>query len=171
MVSAWSMMKNRRRPSNGPELNFAVELTHPINTDEILVGFEEQDVWVMTGGFLHAGRTLSTQFIFLAILAIGQGSQAQGQCLLSYTVRTLEKAGLGKWAATQDLNHSVIANKVSQSHAIPSRIGLAWIMHKFSTAATKSSVLPERPANAGAPARGATHSGRRFRLFVTRTYA
>ncbi len=67
-------------------------------------------------------------------------------------------------------------------------------MHKFSTAPTKSSALTARPANAGAPdpqagapgllnvlqrvrlrapsvARGAAHSGRRFRRFVTSTYA
>ena len=60
-------------------------------------------------------------------------------------------------------------------------------MHKFSTAPTKSSALTARPANAGAPgllnvlqrvrlrapsvARSAAHSGRRFRRFVTSTYA
>jgi len=49
-------------------------------------------------------------------------------------------------------------------------------MHKFSTAATKSSVVLFAPPvlrdpQAGTLARGATHSGRRFRRFVTRTYA
>jgi len=61
-------------------------------------------------------------------------------------------------------------------------------MHKFSTAAAKSSVLPAlRDPQAGAPsllnvpystfagggsvARGATHSGRRLHPFETRTYA
>ena len=57
---------------------------------------------------------------------------------------------------------------------------LARIMHKFSTASTKSSGVLHRLCDpqagtpdpqAGAPARGATHSGRRFRRFVTRTYA
>ncbi len=61
-------------------------------------------------------------------------------------------------------------------------------MHKFSTAVPKSSDLTVRPAS-GYPlvgllnvlqrvrlwgptiARGATHSGRPFRHFVTRTYA
>jgi len=60
--------------------------------------------------------------------------------------------------------------------------GLARIMHKFSTAAAKSSFLPALHSVgllnvpystfAGASvARGATHSGRRFHPFVTRTYA
>ncbi len=69
---------------------------------------------------------------------------------------------------------------------------LARIMHKFSTAPTKSSAPPAlhdpqagtpgllnvpystfagADPQAGAPARGATHPGRRFRRFVTRTYA
>ncbi len=63
---------------------------------------------------------------------------------------------------------------------------LARIMHKFSTAPTKSSGVRCAPPAlhsvgllnvpystfAGASvARGATHSGRRFRRFVTRTYA
>jgi len=46
-------------------------------------------------------------------------------------------------------------------------------MHKFSTAPTKSSGVLHRPSDpqAGAPARRETPSGRRFRRFVTRTYA
>jgi len=53
-------------------------------------------------------------------------------------------------------------------------------MHKFFTAATKSSGLLHRlrdpqagtpDPQAGAPAGGATHSGRRFRHFVTKTHA
>jgi len=43
---------------------------------------------------------------------------------------------------------------------------LARIMHKFSTASPKSLVLTVLGVT-----RGATHSGRRFRRFVTRTYA
>ncbi len=72
-------------------------------------------------------------------------------------------------------------------------VALARTMHKFSTAATKSSGVLHRPRDpqagapgllnvanstfagaypqAGAPRRGATHSGRRFRRLVTRTYA
>jgi len=73
---------------------------------------------MMTGGFLHTGRTLSTQFVFLKILAISHGRQAQGQCLLSYTLRSREEAGPGKPAPTQDLDHLLITNKVSQSHGI-----------------------------------------------------
>jgi len=64
---------------------------------------------------------------------------------------------------------------------------LTRIMHKFSTAPTNSSALPAfrsvgllnlpystfagADPQAGTPARGATHSGQRFRRFVTRTYA
>ena len=70
---------------------------------------------------------------------------------------------------------------------------MARIMHKFSTAATKSSGVLHRLCDpqagapgllnvpystfagadpqTGAPAGGATKSGRRFRRFVTRTYA
>ncbi len=65
---------------------------------------------------------------------------------------------------------------------------LARIMHKFSTAPTRSSALPALHSVgllnvpystfAGADpqkrvplARGAAHPGRRFRRFVTRTYA
>ncbi len=41
-------------------------------------------------------------------------------------------------------------------------------MHKFSTTATKSSGVLHRLCDpqAGAPARGATHSGRRFRCSI-----
>ncbi len=71
---------------------------------------------------------------------------------------------------------------------------VARIMHKFSTAAPKSLALTVRPTRARVPptrkrvplsllsvpystlagasvTRGATHSGRRFRRFMTRTYA
>ena len=60
---------------------------------------------------------------------------------------------------------------------------LARIMHKFSTASTKSSgvlhrlcdpqagTLYKQSRTVGEERRGATHSGRRFRRFVTRTYA
>ncbi len=72
--------------------------------------------------------------------------------------------------------------------ALPA-IDLSWffrrfarIMHKFSTAATKSSTLtalrlvgllnvPYSTFAGASVARGAAHSGRRFRRFVTRTYA
>jgi len=52
---------------------------------------------------------------------------------------------------------------------------LARIMYNFFTAATKSSGVRCAPTafrdpQTGALARGATHSGRRFRRFVTRTY-
>jgi len=59
-------------------------------------------------------------------------------------------------------------------------MALARIMHKFSTAAAKSSGVLHRQRDpqagtpdpqTGAPARGATHSGRRFHPFLTRTYA
>jgi len=111
--------KKPKTPFEGSEVDFPIELPHRVNANEILMGLEKQDVRMMTGGFLDAGRTRSTQFVLGVSLAIGQGSQARCQSLFSYTFRAREKAGLGKLASTQELNHSLIANKVSQSHGIP----------------------------------------------------
>jgi hypothetical protein len=79
--------KTPKSPFEGSESDFPIELPHGVNFDEILVGLEKPDVRMMTGGFLDAGRTRSTQFVLGALLAIGQGRQAQRQRLLSHTLR------------------------------------------------------------------------------------
>jgi hypothetical protein len=79
--------KTPKLPFEGSELDFPIEFPHGVNFDEILVGLEKQDVGVMAGGFFDAGRTGSTQFVLCLSLAIGHGRQAQGQRLLSYTLR------------------------------------------------------------------------------------
>jgi hypothetical protein len=118
--------KKPKTPFEGSELDFPIELPHRVwvpailsNVNDILVGLEKPDIRMMTGGFFDAGRTGSTQVVLCVSFAIGHGRQAQGQRLLSYTLRAREKAGLGKLASTQDLDHLLITNKVSQSHGMP----------------------------------------------------
>ena len=111
--------KTPKTPFERSVLDLPIELPHGVNANDILLGLEKPDVRMMTGGFFDAGRTGSTHFVLGVSLAIGQGSQARCQSPLSYTLRAREKTGLGKLASTQDLNHSLIANKVSQSHGMP----------------------------------------------------